>query len=399
MTMVPRLTWVLRSFLDYRIPVFAHLDQLVNSQLHVVFPQGQTPERCRKMLRDVLGDRAVEMTGELSVGTNKPSRQFANASWVVPYQPGLLRTIRDTRPDVVIGDGFFQWSVPALWYRVTRGIPLVLCYERTFHTERKAQWYRRGYRKLAARYVDAVCCNGQLSRDYTESMGIPRDRITTGFMAADSANLQRAVERVSSDEIERIRRQHRVEGLCYLFVGQLVPRKGIRELLEAWTQFEKQHASQATLLLIGDGDEGRELQRITRERGLDHVRFVGPIDYDAIAPFYRLADVVVMPTLEDNWSLVVPEAMACGLPVLCSKYNGGSPDLIHDGENGWVFDPLSTEDTTAALTMALDAGPRLRDMGCASYQIAGRFTPADAARAVLDACELARSHRARRGAS
>ena len=389
----PRVTWVLRSFLDYRVPVFAALDKLINGQLHVVFPDTQTPQRCRDKLRAVLGERAVELTGEKSIGTNKPSRGFANSSWVVPYQPGLLRAIQETAPDVVVGDGFFQWSVPALIYRLRHGVPFVVCYERTAHTERRAQWYRRWYRKLASRFVDAACCNGILSKEYTQTFGIPPNRITTGFMAADSHQLAQRVAVVTDRQRKRLCEQHRVEGVTLLFVGQLVPRKGVQELLCGWREFENQHAGDATLLIVGEGDGRAEYERYTAANGLKNVRFVGAVDYDQIAPYYAAADVVVMPTLEDNWSLVVPEAMACGKSVLCSKYNGAWPELIDQGANGWLFDPLQVESVTACLAELVACRAELAQMGQRSLEIVANFSPESAALAILKASQLAIEYR------
>ena len=97
-----------------------------------------------------------------------------------------------------------------------------------------------------------------------------------------------------------------------------------------------------------------------------------------------------MPTLEDNWSLVVPEAMAGGKAVLCSVYNGCWPELVREGENGWLFDPRDPDSTARAL---------LGRVGCArsSFAAMGRrrggsprdYTPRRAAEAILRACEIA----------
>lgn len=56
-----------------------------------------------------------------------------------------------------------------------------------------------------------------------------------------------------------------------------------------------------------------------------------------------------MPTIEDNWSLVIPEAMACGLPVATSIYNGCYPELVKKDINGYVFDTYKQETILDAL--------------------------------------------------
>ena len=99
-----------------------------------------------------------------------------------------------------------------------------------------------------------------------------------------------------------------------------------------------------------------------------------------------------MPTLEDNWSLVVSEAMACGLPILCSCYNGCYPELIEPGGNGWIFDPLDETDTYSALHRCVVNRSRLPQMGVRSQEIVAKYTPENAAKAILEACRIALEH-------
>jgi glycosyltransferase involved in cell wall biosynthesis len=70
--------------------------------------------------------------------------------------------------------------------------------------------------------------------------------------------------------------------------------------------------------------------------------------------FYQENDVLVFPTLSDEWGLVVNEALACGVPVLGSTYSQAVMELVHDGINGWVFEPDSDNSTTAALDRMMD---------------------------------------------
>ena len=108
-----------------------------------------------------------------------------------------------------------------------------------------------------------------------------------------------------------------------------------------------------------------------------------------MALYYAAADVFIIPTLEDNWSLVVPEAMACGLPILCSRYNGCWPELVKEGVNGWVFDPFDINDMLRVFRAASDAGDQLKKMGDRSHEIVEAHSPENAARSILSACEIA----------
>ena len=380
--------WVTRSFLDYRIPVFRELHDRLNGRFAIFFNADYVPDRCRRKAEKALGRAARGLRGESAFTLGSPTG-FANKGVRIPYQRGLIRAIRKEKPDVVISDGFFQWTYAALWLRATRHIPHVMCYEKTSHTERRAQWYRRAYRKLVMRWIDAVCCNGKLCGEYTQSLGFPSDRITYGHMAADVKTLAEKSGQVTEQQIQQRRSELGLFGVVFLYVGQIIPRKGVVQLLEAWRIFSREAGkTQCSLLLVGGGSQEAECRAYCAENDLDNVRFVGTIDYDLLPIYYRCADVFVIPTLEDNWSLVVPEAMACGLPILCSKYNGCWPELVKP-ENGWVFDPLDVEETVNTLRLCLTKRQSLQSMGEASRHIVENHTASQAADAIMEACSIA----------
>lgn len=386
-----RITYVTRSFLDYSVPVFAALDSLIGGNFYLIYSTKWTPVRTKNKVRSVLGGRAIVLEGEINIGTvDATAAGFANTAVSIPYQPGLYRAIVKTSPDVLVADGFFQWTVPAIAYRILKRIPLVVCYERTFHTERNSQWYRRVYRRTALKFVDAMCCNGKLCGEYTQSLGFPAENITYGHMVADTAGLQNSVAKVADAQLCELKTKRDLKGTVFLYVGRLTPRKGLIELLNAWKRFSGDiSADKATLLLVGDGPQRGELEQYVKENYLDNVRLASFVDYDSLALYYKAADAFIIATLEDNWSLVVPEAMACGLPILCSKYNGCWPELVHHGENGWVFDPFDCKDVLQCLKVCIENRERLPQMGERSKVIVGDHTPVKAAESILRACKIA----------
>jgi glycosyltransferase involved in cell wall biosynthesis len=234
-----------------------------------------------------------------------------------------------------------------------------------------------------------MACNGRLSREYSMHLGMPAERITVGQMAADSHRLAELAQATGTTERERIRSQWGSPSMVFATVGRLIELKGNAELLDAWARLERERPGDWRLVIVGDGNERASLEQKACALGLRGVVFQGHVDYEGIAAIYGAVDVLVMPTLEDNWSLVVPEAMACGLPVLCSIYNGCYPELISQGANGWTFDPLDAESTLQGLKRCVDAKPRLGEMGQASRQIVAAFTSERAADAILEACRIA----------
>jgi glycosyltransferase involved in cell wall biosynthesis len=387
------VTWVMHSFLDYRVPVFAALNELTGGRLSVLYSADSVPERVRQKAAAVLGRRAVGLTGEWCLGPKLDDRALANSSVSIVYQPGVLRRIWRTRPDVLVGDGFFKWTFPALITRIIKKVPLVLCYERTHHTERNCQWYRTVYRRTVLPFVDAMCCNGQATTDYMRSLGMDPARITLKNMAADVKGLAAATALLSESDRIAIRQKYGIEGVCFLYSGRLIPRKGVLELVQAWRRHETMHSTPGTLVLVGEGSEEATIRSLVSAHGLKGVRFVGSVDHDLIHRYYGAADVFVIATLEDNWSLVVPEAMACALPILSSQYNGCCPELVHPGRNGYVFDPMQPESLAALFSICCARSAELSTMGRESQRIVSDYTPEAAAKEILRACVMARGHR------
>ena len=385
-----KVTWVNPCFLDYRVPVYAALDRLVDGGLSIVFSATRIREGVRRKITDVLGDRAVALEGEKRLGIGINEETFANQGISIPYQPGLVRSIIETEPDVIISEGFFQWTPAALWAKRKARVPLVIAYEKTPHTERNAPRLRTLYRRWVASETDAICCNGKLSKEYcTSVLRFDADRIITGAMAADTESLAAKCAALPPEEIVACRlRLRATSGPLFLYVGRLIPLKGLRELLAGWELFTRTNST-GTLVLVGEGPEREPLESIIRDKHVPRVVFAGRAEYEQIASHYAAADCLVMPTLEDNWSLVVPEAMACGKPILCSQFNGCWPELVQPGVNGWVFDPHNAGEIAELLNKCAAEPGRLIAMGRESSRIVEAYSPQHAAEAVLRAIELA----------
>ena len=113
----------------------------------------------------------------------------------------------------------------------------------------------------------------------------------------------------------------------------------------------------------------RELESTILERGFDDVfRLHGEVK--DVASLYHLADVFCLPSLHEGTSNVICEAMSSGLPVLASRVSD-NPRLVMDGENGFLFDPMSPKDIAGAIMRFVDVPIEgRRRMGVTSRQMA-----------------------------
>jgi glycosyltransferase involved in cell wall biosynthesis len=206
-----------------------------------------------------------------------------------------------------------------------------------------------------------------------------------GNMAADSAGLQEAISKVNNQQINRLKEKYKISGTVLLFVGQIIPRKGIMELLAFWKKFESEH-KEPQLVLLGDGEQFKEASDYIKENNVKNIRLLGRVDYTEVSQFYAMADIFLIPTLEDNWSLVVPEAMSCGLPIICSTYNGCWPELVKP-ENGWVFDPLDPGNFKTIIEAAWENKDKWGEMGKKSLEIIQDYYPEKVALKIYNTCK------------
>ena len=122
------------------------------------------------------------------------------------------------------------------------------------------------------------------------------------------------------------------------------------------------------------------------------VRFVGNQPLDELPRYYQLADLFVLPSLEEVWGLVVNEAELAGLPVVVSDRCGAASDLVEDGVNGRRIPPADVDALYAAMRDILREPGRAREMGGASRRVVERCSPDKLASSLLRAAELAVGH-------
>lgn len=378
-----KILWVTPWFGNYRVPVYEQINKLSNGNFHLICSSKQTSDLVRNKLYKTLGKNVVVLDNEKEFVIGNRSTTFANKAIVIKWQKGLYSAIKRINPDIIIVEGFGSWSPAGIIYSIIHRKKLCMFYERTAYVERNAKMISKMYRRFVGQFVKLFLVNGHLTEEYLKNgLGLKKIPIQKGCMAADSQGLSEAVAKVSDIQIQNLKNYLALsKGLTYLFVGQIVRRKGIIELLKAWVKHTKKYPDD-NLLVIGKGVLQCQLQN--EYAHIPSIHILGGVSYDKINLYYALADVFFMPTLEDNWCLVLPEAMACGLPVACSIYNGGTSELIENGKNGYAFDPKNETDILEKLSLFHSVD--LSAMGKHSILVESRFTPVIAGSNIYNAC-------------
>ena len=340
------------SFWEYRLPFYVELNRLFNGNFHVVYSTKRYFGAHINMLpkiKNVLGENAHPYENEWMYVRETHSMKIKDETYhAIPLSLGLLNIIRKIKPDVLITEGFFQWTPFVQLYGWFFRVPVFVGYERTLYTERHNSRFKTFLRKLQDKSIAGYLVNGTETKKYLLSLGISEEKIFVGGMSADSTGLRVSIKKWSIEEKQSFKSKYisSNNGLIFLFTGQMILRKGVNYLLNAWVKHTQLYPDDK-LVLVGGGvflEKWKE-----QYSKYSSIIFEGTIAYDEIYKYYAIADVYILPTIEDNWSLVVPEAMACGLPVATSIYNGCHVELIQDGENGFVFDTFNQESITNVL--------------------------------------------------
>lgn len=293
--------------------------------------------------------------------------------------PLVAALLDDLRPTAVALPGWgFPYSRSALaWCRRNR-VPAVLMSESKFD-DGKRFWLREFLKARIARKFQAALVGAQSHADYLIRLGMSPEKIFRGYDVVDNAHFARAAG-VAREHPDAARaRQPMIPASPYfLAVTRLIPRKNIARLLEAFATYRSRVRGPDVwdLAVCGSGAEEPRLRDFLRARELEGcVHFPGFLTYAQMGDWYGLAGAFIHPALQEQWGLVVNEAMASGIPALVSDRCGCFPELVREGVTGFGFDPTDREQITRLMLRCAGGGIDPGAMGRAAVEQMKHFTP------------------------
>jgi glycosyltransferase involved in cell wall biosynthesis len=246
------------------------------------------------------------------------------------------------------------------------GVSLALIVEDTLHATRLMPSWLKRIKAVAYRMSDSAFAFSEEAKAFLASIGYRREIFRTSW-SLDFEAFRRAV--TASTNRPSVRE---AEGVKFLFLGRLVPLKGIVELLDAWQHCSASFHGRASLRIVGGGPLAETLQATIRSRMLRNVELVGPVPYTGAIAELASSDCLILPTLQDLFSLVVLEAMAAGRAVITTRYNGAC-ELVRNWDAGWVVDSVDRGTLVAVLEEAAQDRARLRAIGKRNAEAAKQY--------------------------
>lgn len=260
----------------------------------------------------------------------------------IPFD--TLRQLRIAKPDVIISEELGYRSLLCSLYQLAHpATPLILVCNLSEHTEQNRGAARLLLRKLLSKRATITTVNGESGRRYLVSQGFDSARIHSFPYTHVPGKF----------ETVPLNREREGSALQLLSVGELSERKGILPFLEQLCVWCQRNATRMVKFrLIGSGPLEEAARTLNLPPNLT-LEVSGYQDYDRVSFEMGCSDLLIFPTLADEWGMVVNESLAAGLPVLGSRYSQAAEELLKDGVNGWIFDPTDINDVQEILNAVL----------------------------------------------
>lgn len=268
-------------------------------------------------------------------------RAAADDVRLISLEPGApLPDVSAGGFDAIVGDELCFRELPALFERA-RGARRVLLIHHLTAWEKPPGDERAALLQLEKAAIDSahVC-------------------VVTSRITADRLMAERLVRHVIVAEpgADRLPRPHTggqepsSARIRLLFVGNLLPRKGVAELCQAFARLAAPHAE---LVLVGaelDADYARAVRAIVATAGMaERVKFLGPLSGPGVAEQLQLADALVLPSTLEGYGMVLSEALWASVPVIAARV-GAAEQLVGATSAGLLFDPHDAEALGASLS-------------------------------------------------
>lgn len=265
----------------------------------------------------------------------------------------LRRVVSEHEPDVVVLCGWIFWPYTRLVNASElSGAKFILGMDSPWTGALRQRLGVFRLRHLVPR-LDLVVTAGERSAEYARRIGVPPARIRSGYYGFDYDAF------AAASQLKRPRR--------FLFVGRYVEAKDVRTLVRGYQLYRERVAEPWTLTCRGRGPDAVLLRD---QPGVTDAGFMQPADLPSV---FGDHGVFVLPSRFEPWGVVIAEAAAAGLPIICSSACGAAADIVRPYENGLVIPPGDPESLARAMQWMHEHHEALTELGRRGQALARPF--------------------------
>lgn len=270
--------------------------------------------------------------------------------------------------------------VGCLWQRK----PAILLSE-SQEIDASRSWWQESLKSWILKGYKAALVGGNPHKRYLIKLGMAADSIFFGYDVVGNAALH-------PNQIGHLPKP--IEQPFFLSINRFIPKKNLLMLLASYARYRQRGGANTWhLVLCGDGELRPKIEQQIQELGLnDVVHLPGFLQQDELLAYFAHASCFIHASIQEQWGLVVNEAMAAGLPVLVSNRCGCFEDLVIEGVNGFGFDPENTQQLTDLMLKVSSADVDLEKMSHTSLEHIQKFAPDYFGQGLMQAIEYAMAH-------
>lgn len=279
----------------------------------------------------------------------------------------LFTTLKKIQPDVIAIAGYSSPAMLAtLAWCYCRQMPTILMSD-SKENDKQRHWFSESLKAFLVRLFGSALVAGRPHLNYLAKLGMASESIFLGY---DVVGNEIFSPRNLVNQTRPIKKQY------FLAINRFINRKNLLFLLDAYADYRLKSNSPWDLVLCGNGQLFPEInQKINQLNLQNYVYLPGFLQQEQLLPYFAYASCFVHASLQEQWGLVVNEAMAASLPILVSNRCGCFEDLVIEGVNGFGFDPENHQQLTDLMLKMSSSAVDLYAMGQTSLFHIQKFSP------------------------
>lgn len=350
-----RLAWVSTHPIQYQAPLLRQIAACPDIELTALF----FSDFSTRSFVDPEFNRTIHWDTPLLEGYHSEflPGTGSQVSAIKAFEPrvgGLYERLQKSNFDAVLVQGWQHYGMlKAAWLAKRAGLKVLMRCEATDHVASSKGLkgkVREAVVSLLLSNVDKCLAIGTRNRDFYLRRGFKAENIGSMPYCVDNDHFRQKAE---ATDVSALRAELGMDAdrPVILYASKLMRRKFPDQLLQAYAQLPQ---PRPYLLYVGDGELRPALEAEVRVQKLHDVRLLGFRNQSELPAFYALADIFVLPSINETWGLVINEAMNAGCAIISTDQVGSAVDLVEHGKNGYVLKAGDIPALTDALNSCLD---------------------------------------------
>lgn len=298
----------------------------------------------------------------------------------------VYQVLNQVNPGAVAIAGYFQppMLIALIWCLWHNKIPIL--FSETTEDDTPRVWWREIIKGWIVRKYKSALVGGKPHKLYLMKLGMPAEAIFCGYDVVGNDTFNPSKIRYLAKPIQKP---------YFLAINRFIPKKNLRFLITSYANYRLLAGNNAwDLVLCGDGELRHQIQQQIIDLCLENsIHLPGFLQQNELLPYFAHAGCFVHTSIQEQWGLVVNEAMAAGLPVLVSKQCGCFEDLVIEDINGFGFDSTNNQELINLMLKISSKEVDLEKMGQAALKHIQEFSPDYFAQGLIQATEYALNHK------